>query len=326
MMDSHRLRWAHGEATVLATAAMLADCTFFLPGGPFKPFARAPWLGTVDDKAIEGHLRVLAGDFVGLPFGTSRELKDAPAAWASLHSPAATMPIHGWAADLDWTFVGGDDRSVTLSLSYPADSPVDRIERVISTRDDGPALDFTMRVFAKSRAATSLGLHPNFRLPETPGRLELKADFAFGLTHPGQTPPGTPHEFSSLAAVPKGTETVDMSHVPLSPRTDKNVMLCGMKGPLTATWLDEGAGIVLDWDRALIPSLMIWHTDGGNGGKPWNHQFRAVGLEPIASAFDLHTDISAGPNPINARGVKTSVDIDPARPLEVWHSVRAFAV
>jgi hypothetical protein len=183
-----------------------------------------------------------------------------------------------------------------------------------------------MRVFARRKATTSLGLHPNFRLPEAPGRLELKADFAFGLTHPGQTPPGTPQEFTSLSAVPKGNEVVDMGYIPLSPRTDKNVMLCGMKGPMTATWLDEGAGIVLDWDRGLINSLMIWHTDGGIGGEPWNHQFRAVGLEPIASAFDLHTEISAGPNPINARGVKTAVEIDPAAPLVVRHSVSAFAV
>ncbi|MBK8082823.1 MAG: hypothetical protein IPK28_02760 [Devosia sp.] len=116
-----------------------------------------------------------------------------------------------------------------------------------------------------------------------------------------------------------------MGHIPLSPQTDKNVQLCGMKGPLTATWLDEGLGIELDWDRVLLPSLMIWHTDRGIGGPPWYNQFRAVGLEPIASAFDLATEVSAAANPINARGVATAINLDPAAPLEIRHSIRAFA-
>ena len=45
MSLSHKLRWSHGEATILSTAAMLADATFLVDGKPFKPFARAPWLG-----------------------------------------------------------------------------------------------------------------------------------------------------------------------------------------------------------------------------------------------------------------------------------------
>ena len=35
---------------------------------------------------------------------------------------------------------------------------------------------------------------------------------------------------------------MDMSHIPLAPRTDKNIQLCGVTSPLTGTYLDEGAG------------------------------------------------------------------------------------
>ena len=325
-MKTHWLKWSHGEAAVVDTAATVTDCTFTLPNGTLQPFARAPWIGRVTDPKISGHLRVLSGDFVGLPFGTGRPLPDAaPEEWKKLGPTTAVPMIHGASADRDWTIVEGDDSHVVLRLDYDADSPVDYLVREIRVRPGAPALDFTLTIFAKRTASVSLGLHPNLRMPETPGRLELTADFAFGLTHPGQTPAGTPQEFSSLSAVPKGNETVDMSHVPLSPRTDKNIMMCGMKGPLQAVWLDEGAGIELDWDRALVPSLMFWHTDGGISGEPWNGSFRALGTEPIASAFDLHTDLSAGPNPINARGVKTSIDIDPKVPVVVRHSIRAFA-
>lgn len=326
-MQVHQLKWAHGTAAVVDTAATVIDCSFALPNGTLRPFACAPWIGRVHDKAISGHLRVLSGDFVGIPFGTGRPLPEgAPEAWRRLGPTTEVPSIHGPAADLDWSVVEADESHITYRLDYDAESPIDHLIREIRVRPDAPALDFTLTIHARRKASVSLGLHPNLRLPETPGRLELTADFAFGLTHPGQTSAGTPQEFSSLSAVPNGATTVDMGHVPLSPRTDKNIMMCGVKGPLKAVWLDEGAGIVLDWDRSLVPSLMFWHTDGGIDGEPWNGQFRALGTEPIASAFDLHTDLSAGPNPINARGVKTSIDIDPAAPVVVRHSITGFAV
>lgn len=324
MTTSHQLHWSHGDATIVTTAAMLTDCVFKLDGRPFAPFARAAWVGTVDDPAIVGHLRVLAGDFVGIPFGMSRPAPGAPPEWAALMArPAINTTIHGAAADLDWTILSGDDASVTLGLDYPDNSPVERLERTITGGPGSPAIEFTLKIFAREATDISVGLHPNFRLPENPGRLQLDADFAFGLKHPLMVSDGQ-QEFAQLSEVRHAGRSVDMGHIPLSPRTDANVQLCGMRGPLRATWLDEGAAIVLDWDRALLPSLQIWHTDGGIQQPPWNGTFRAVGLEPMASAFDLHTDVSSNPNPINARGVATSIAIDPASPVTLRHSVTAM--
>lgn len=324
MSASHQLRWSHGEATVVATAATVTDLTFKLPNGPFQPFARAPWVGTVDDPAITGHLRVLSGDFVGVPFGTGgRQAPNLPE-WSRLMTQQPNGTIHGPSAHYDWDIVSGDERSVTLALDYEPHSAVRRLERTITARDGAPALDFTLKIFARHKGPISAGVHPNFRMPENPGRLELKVDFAFGLTHPGRTPSPDQHEFSSLSSVPKDGGRVDFSHIPLSPRSDYNVQLCGVTSPLTGTYLDEGAGFELDWDRTLLPTLMFWHTDGGIGGAPWNNQFRALGCEPLASAFDFHTDVSTGPNPINARGVKTWVDLDPAQPVVIKHAVRGF--
>lgn len=324
-MTSHNLRWSHGEATVVSNSAMLTDCTFIVDGRRVQPFARAPWVGTVDDKAVTGHLRVLAADFVGLPFGSNRGYRNAPAAWQAVPELPAYRSTHGPCADLDWDIVSADENAVTFSIPYPEESMVERIERTISARSGAPALDFTMRIFARRRGATSVGLHPNFRLPETTGRLELKADFAFGEVHPGQVGLDGRYQFDSLGHVPHGEGSADMVHVPMAPATDKNVQLCGMRGPLVATWLDEDFAIELDWDRTLLPSLMIWHTDGGIGGYPWNNQFRGIGLEPIASAFDLPVEVSVADNPINRRGVATAINVDPAQPLEIRHSVRAFA-
>lgn len=322
-MSEHVLKWAHGEAVVLSTAAVLADCRFDLGGKAFRPFARAPWMGTVTDMSIIGHLRELGGDFVCVPMGSGGPAPQAPPEWAALMDRPRDWPIHGPAADEEWTITAADASSVTLSLDYPETSPVLRLERRVAVRPDAPALDSTLTIFARRAAPISVGLHPIFRLPEQPGRLRLEAEFAFGLVHPRQV--AGEQEFSSLAAVPQANGPVDVSHPPLGSQKNLNVQLCGMRSPMKATWLDEGAGMVLDWDRTQLPSLQIWHTNRGVEAPPWNGQYRGLGLEPIAAAFDLNDAISTGPNPINRRGVATAIDIRPETPTIIRHSVVAFS-
>lgn len=319
-MTAHRLRWSHGQATILTTAAMLAECHFTLPSGRFSPFARAPWMGSIDDPEISGHLRELGGDFACLPFGMGREVRNPPADWAPLLTGPTAGPIHGPAADAEWQVLTENAASITLGLAYNAPSPVLRVERSITVRPGEPALDCEFCIFARHKAVISAGLHPILRLPDQPGRLRLDADFAFGLVHPGYGG----QEFSHLNAIPRPSGPVDLGHVPINPRSDLNVQLCGMRGPLRAIYLDEGAGVELDWDRSLLPSLQIWHTDRGISGAPWHNSYRGVGLEPIASAFDLDTSVSTAPNPINRRGVATAIHIDPAAPVIIRHSFRAF--
>lgn len=321
-MESHLLTWAFGEATVLTTAAMLADCRFDLGGASFSPFAKAPWMGRVQDPAISGHLRELGGDFVCLPFGIGRAMPDAPAEWAALLTEAEPGPIHGPVADLDWAVISASDTEIALSLDYPETSAILRVERVISARPMAPALDFAFRIFARRSAAISPGLHPILRLPDRAGGLHLSGDFAFGMVHPGYGG----QVFHSLAAIPRPGGMVDLSRVPLDPQTDLNVQLCGMRGPIRAIYPDEGSGVELDWDRTLLPSVQIWHTDRGIEGAPFDGRYRGIGVEPVASAFDLGAAVSCGPNPINARGVATHIPIGPTAPVTIRHSIRAFAL
>ena len=321
-MGAHRLQWSHGQATVLTTAAMLAECHFTLPSGDFSPFAQAPWMGSVHDPEIPGHLRELGGDFACLPFGIGREVRNPPQNWKPLMTGATSGQIHGPAADEEWEVLMASASAITLGLYYPETSPVLRVERTLTGRANEPTLDCEFRIFARRRTAISAGLHPILRLPEKPGRLHIDANFAFGLTHPAYG--GA--EFSRLDRVRGSAGIVDLSHVPLLPRADINAQLCGMLGPLRATYLDEGAGLEIDWDRALLPSLQIWHTDRGIGGAPWHNAYRGIGLEPVASAFDLDSSVSCAPNPISARGVATAIQIDPVAPTTIRHIFRAFSI
>lgn len=324
-MNEYRLQWSHGEAVVLSTAAVLAECRFDLPTGAFRPYARAPWMGTVSDTSIIGHLRELGGDFACVPFGAGPETPVGPDEWASLMTDPPLQPIHGPAGDEEWRLVSRDEGSVTLALNYPETSIVEKLERRVRGRTGTAALDSELVIHARHPGPISVGLHPILRLPETPGALELQAEFAFGLVHPRQVAEGQPQEFSRLDAVPQPEGLADIGHVPVG-KPNLSVQLCGMKGPLRALFTQEGVGVELDWDRTILPSLQIWCTDRGISGEPWRGQYRGIGVEPIASAFDLNSALSCRDNPISRRGVKTAVDLTPGTPLVIRHSMTAFAL
>lgn len=322
-MEEYRLSWSHGEAVVLSTAAMLAECRFDLPRGAFRPFARAPWMGTVDDPGIIGHLRELGGDFVCVPFGGGGPEPVGPPEWAGLMTDPPLRPIHGPAGDAEWQRVSATASAVTLALDYPEEHPVRRLERSVRGVDGSPALAFELVIHPRRSGPISVGLHPILRLPERPGALELHAEFGFGLVHPRSVLPGRPQEFARLDAVTVAGQSYDLSHVPIA-LPGLNVQLCAMKGPLRAVFLDEGMGVDLDWDRTILPSLQIWHTDRGIDGPPWHGRYRGLGVEPVASAFDLNTALSVRPNPISRRGVATFVALRDGVPLTVRHGVSAF--
>ena len=185
-MSEYRLTWSHGSATVLSTAAMLADCTFQLDKGPFSPFARAPWMGTVTDPRIIGHLRELGGDFVGIPFGSGGRADQVPSDWAALMIEPALKPIHGPAADADWTIVTADDAAVTLRLDYPATSPVSHLVRTIAGRPDAPALDLSGTPRAPDAAYDALAKRASDDWQARLGQVGLRlAHFGLGAVQLG---------------------------------------------------------------------------------------------------------------------------------------------
>ena len=133
-MAAHHLHWPHGQATVLTTAAMLANCMFALPNAPFSLFARASWMSQVHDPTMIGHLRELGGDFACLPFGIGRPAPGAFPEWSAVISGPTQGPIHDPAADADWGVVAANDMAITLALVYPDTSPVLRVERTLTAR------------------------------------------------------------------------------------------------------------------------------------------------------------------------------------------------
>ena len=320
------LDWSHGRFEILPTAGMLASAEFRVDGQVFRPFARAEWMGTITDPAMAGHLRELGGEFVGVPFGSSPPPEGLSETWRRVVGDKTNATPHGPSADLDWRIASAGDGAVQMVLAYEESSPVRELKRAIRGRHGEATLDFGLEIHARRAARTSLGLHPIFRLPEIPGRLEIIAGFDHGQTYPGRIPPNRmatvpDHSFTDLFAVPGPNGPVDLTHLPLARPVEDVVLLGNVSGAIVLRYLDEGLDVILDWDRTIIPSAQLWISDRGAEDAPFNGRYRGLGVEPVVAAFDLADDVSTATNPLNDFGIATCRAISPDAPLSISYSV-----
>lgn len=315
------------RAEVSTTAAMLLDAAFVLDGREVRPLARAPWLDespAFDDEV--GHLRVLGGEFVGVPFGASGAPENTAAAWAGVLPSEAPNPAHGRSADEEWEVLEQAGDHVVLGLAYPQDDAIERLERTIRLRHDAPIIEFELVVHARRATRTAIGLHPILALPERPGALKVEVPFRDGYTYPGTVWPGAGRalpasRFTSLEAVPGLNGTVDLSHLPLPEPVEDILLLASAQGPVRVANHELGATIVFDWDRAVLRSVMLWISDRALQEAPWHGRYRGLGVEAIAGAFDFGEAASAAPNPIAADGHRTAVELVPGAPLRITSSI-----
>jgi galactose mutarotase-like enzyme len=285
--------------------------------------ATAPW-GEVLDPGIPGHLRRLGGEFFCLPFGGGGTVRDPVPGWESLTTVPGNEPMHGPPANEDWQIIAHDRNHVRMVINLPDEYPVSRIERRITLGLDRPSARTDVTLEIRRDGRVPVAFHPILRLPENLAQLVLSADFAQGFTYPAviepdrmATEPG--REFARLEDVPKRRGgSVDLTHLPFGARVDDAILLAGMKGPIRASFLDEGFGVTIDWPRDLLPHCLLWIHDRGIDVPPWNGSYRGIGIEPMAAAFDAPWAVSVGDNPLNAAGFPTALEVSLGRPVELY--------
>ncbi|NEN04748.1 hypothetical protein G3T36_02590 [Diaminobutyricibacter tongyongensis] len=256
-------------------------------------------------------------------------MPDVVGEWAGLIDGATNRPPHGMPADGDWEVAELRDDGVTLRFDFPEGHDIERLERRIDGVQGQPALELSLVITARRPTRTSVGLHPIVRLPDRPRALRLQADFDTGFTYPSPVPPGRSQvvparRFSHLHEVLTFAGVEDFAHVPFGEPAEEVVQLAGMQGPVRAVFDDEAAGVEIDWDRSILPSVQLWLSDRALQDEPWGGRYRGLGIEPIASAFDLAEAVSTASNPISAAGYATAVDVRPGDPLRIGYSLKGF--
>lgn len=322
-----RLSSPHARLEVSPVAAMIADAEFVVGGRRVRPLARAPWYGDAAFADQPGHLRELGGDFVAVPFGSVGAPEALDPAWCGIVPADAPERPHGRGADEVWTVVEQHEDRVTLALEHPEDDPIRRLVRRIALRQGAAAVDLELELHVRRPVELPVGLHPILALPQHRGALDLAVPFAEGHTYPGRVWPGRgvtrpAAMFHDLAAVPgPGAHDADLSRLPLPAPVEDVVLLAGVAGPVVARNAELEAAITLDWDRSVLPSVMLWISDRVLQEEPWLGRYRGLGVEPIAAAFDFGVEASTAANPLRDRGIPTTVALDQATPTIIRSSI-----
>jgi hypothetical protein len=336
MTQSWTLDWSHGSVTVHSGAAAIGRTRFRLEGGrEVEPFHEAPWLA--GGEAVEPGLRNLRGDWPCLPFGRVYGADDGLVEpWSglvgtSIEASAAPLGesdylLHGYSAGAEWTLLSRSSAELRLGLDYPADSPIERITRSIRPIEGQAGLDVGVEIQARRRCLRPFGFHPNFALRGEPGSFQIEpGPFRFGLAHPvterlAKAEPAS--RIADLAEVPVkagGRERFD--RLPFADDREDIIQLCGIERGMHLVDRHDRVAWDLTWDTAKLPSCLLWFSNRGRKFAPWNGRNLCVGIEPVAAAFDLGSEIGVAANPISQAGVATAIAIEPGVPFAVGYRI-----
>jgi hypothetical protein len=283
------IAWAHGELTVRAIGGMLAPLRFDLPGArSISPLYVAPWSEEDATTPMSGMMRRMRGEWPCVPFGAVEAPSGLPPGW--LPRDAGSPWFHGYGANHAWKLVDRNEFSLSLRIDLPEEEPVEWMERVIRVDPQAPALSVDLIVLPRRDSVLPFALHPTFAVPPdgvqlVPGRYEAVH------TYPCPPVPGvsrlTPdRSVVALSALPCWEEMIDLSRLPLDYATEELLQLQSCESAFALHYA-SGIQVVLDWDRAQLPDVLLWISQRGRSHAPWNGRNQALGIEPCNSCFDL---------------------------------------
>lgn len=331
-----RLQWAYGSAEVQPLGGMLGPVTLLLDGArELDVMHVAPWHGMTAADRLPGILRRLRGEWPCVPFGRTDLPHDLPPGWATRQ--ADDQWGHGYASNHHWTCMETTPSRVHLAIDYPAASAIARVERIIAADPLAPALDMTLIVHARRAAQVPIGLHPTFRLPPTPGRVQVRLGSHGGIhSYPATAPGGISrllpdtcsHGLQAMAGI---DGALDLSRLPLAGPCEELLQVRALKGhntdggegpPFSLHYRDYGASVGLWWEAAHLPDLMLWISNGGRINFPWMSRHLAIGAEPVNSLFDLGRVAQAPHNHPLAQ--RLGVPLTPGQPWQTRYRIAAW--
>ena len=297
-----RLAWDFGSAEVQALGGMLGPVSLRLDDERELDIMHvAPWAGTTGATALPGLLRRMRGEWPCAPFGRTDDPGPLPQGWrvlAEKETAGGDGWTHGYAANHAWRCVEATAHRVHLAIDYPADGAIERMERVIAVDPRAAALDISLAIWSRRPARMPVGLHPTFRLPATPGRVEVVLGEHAGIHSYPTAAPGAVSRLladtrsAALAAMAGVDGPLDLARLPLAMPTEELMQVRAPAGaggapPFALRYLDYDACVGLWWDTAQLPDLMLWISNGGRVNFPWMSRHLAIGAEPVDSLFDL---------------------------------------
>ncbi|WP_321800252.1 hypothetical protein [Burkholderia sp. BCC1988] len=335
------LKWTHGAFNLHATGGMLGGVAFQFGTRTIRPFYEAPWIDQAEPQP-PGLLGIMRSEFPCVPFGVPVEPNRLPVDWRdTAATPTAPNDAgldasddlqHGYGCIGPWSLVRQTAHEIEIGIDYPETSSIARLTRIVRADPARAALDFTLRIEARRLARYPVGLHPNLALPTLAGALQIEPGaYRFGAVHPAGPEPGVSRAlagatFETLEHVPLAAGGFGaFDRLPFAHATEEILQLCGIDGTVTVTDSASHTRYRLTWDADALPSLLLWISNRGRAYAPWNSRNLCVGIEPVASAFELGRAASLARNPINSRGVQTVLTLNPDAPIDISYRFEVLA-
>lgn len=322
---------SHVHAHVTRLGGQLAPVTFRLGGKQVQPFSIAPWAEEKTDPGMPALLRALRGDFFCAPFGGNG------VAWRGEQHPP-----HGETANALWRLKAFERTADRLTLHARLDLTVRKgtADKFITLIEDHTAL-YQRHVLA-GRGPMSVGHHAMLKFPDVP---ESGVVSTSRFTHAQVLPdwferpeargyqalkPGA--TFRSLERVPLlNGDVTDLTRYPARRGFDDLVMLTAdPKLPFAwsaVTFAAERFVYFALRDPRTLRHTILWFSNGGRHYPPWNGRHTAVlGIEDTTSYFHYGLAESAKPNPLNRRGLATTLTLGPKKPAVINYIIGVAAI
>ena len=304
------------ELAITQLGGHMAPVKFYRrSANPIQPYYISPWQreGGMVELPV---LRPLRGDFFCMPLGGG-----------SYHDEEHTP--HGETASSRWRLVGTQNSGRVTSLTLSVRTKVRR-GKVTKTLGliDGHNVVYVRHVLEGFSGRMPLGHHATLAMPQEPRSVNVAlSPYRFGLTNPAS--PGDPAagEYYSLAV---NKRFKDLAKVPTiwrdQPVTDctafptrhgyTDILTCVAKagnGPswTTATFTTEGFLWFSLKPPDLLPSTLLWVSNRGRHGAPWDGRNCCLGLEEVCSYLAEGIGSSLRANALSKAGVATAMKLSP---------------
>lgn len=262
----------------------------------FPIFYNSPWRFDGSDLSnLDKLTKHLGGSFTCLPFGITKE---------SIKNYNLNYP-HGLSCNEEWQLVSKADDMVVLKITYPNDYDIEYIIKTVSL--DSQGIHINIKIMPRENVKLTYGEHPCFKIDDSveinisgevvayPKKVEKCSRFKQSEWN------------SSLSKVKLDDDTyIDAAFLPLDFKTEEVLQAIRPNGKVELLYKKTRKAISMRWSAEKLQSCLIWISNGGRDYFPWNSRNFCIGLEPIASAWDLPCE-SLEQNCFNEKGINTYI-------------------
>lgn len=316
-----------GTLAIQPLGGMIARLEFETERGIVAPLITTDWADGPQADAIPPVIRHMQGEWFCLPFGAPAPPAGLPAHWKLAPTHPQFNTLHGHCANGLWSLEEQAPNSIRISFVYPSEHPVRKIGKHFSLENG--KLSIQVEVETKEDCQLAVGIHPVFRLSDEPGQTQIQAShYEFAHSFPVDFVPEVSRmlpdtTFSQLEAAPsKSGSALDLTSLPFEFPAEEVVQICNAQGNLSIEHLSAGYTATLEWQAQDFGNCLIWISNGGRTGFPFEGKFRGLGIEPNAAAFGVGSPISASPdNPLAKLGAKTAIAFKAGEPWQTQYSI-----